>query len=182
MCVLFNIAAQASEIASPQQYHSDESMKTAVKLYLLAAGAFSFIRYSGLAINSSECTADFYKETLTCSQAQEVFYHKAVNNDNTEGLKSKLAMQCSDSYVDALRHLQHEKLRDLPRAWVQTIASKQALFHALAEFHKAQEDMADQNIGHAVARLTQSVELLKIADSRGSKEMSIKNYKNLTKS
>ncbi len=182
LCVLFNIAAQASDIASTQQFDSDDGLKTAMKLYQLAAGAFSFIRDSALTTTRSDCTTDFYHETLTClisimlAHAQEVFYHKAVNDKKTEGLNSKLAMQCSDFYADALKNLQHENLKDLQKAWLSTVAGKQALFHALAEFHKAQQDEADQNVGDALARLTKSVELLKVADSRGGKEMNMKNY------
>jgi programmed cell death 6-interacting protein len=182
LCVLFNIAAQASDIASTQQFDTDDGLKTAMKLYQLAASAFSFIRDNSLTTTRSDCTTDFYHETLTClismmlAHAQEVFYHKAVNDKLKESTVSKLAMQCSDFYADALKNLQHEDLRDLQKAWLSTVAGKQALFHALAEFHKAKQDETDQNVGDALARLTKSVELLKVADSRGGKEMNTKNY------
>jgi programmed cell death 6-interacting protein len=153
-----------------------------MRLYQLAAGSFSFIRDSALTTTRADCTSDFYHETLTClisimlAHAQECFYHKAVNDKKSEGINSKLAMQCSDFYADALKNLQHENLKELQKAWLSTIAGKQALFHALGEYHKAMQDEADQNVGDALARLTKSMELLKVADSRGGKDMNMRNY------
>ncbi len=36
------------------------------------------------------------------------------------------------------------------------LAGKQALYHGLAEFHKAEQESTDKNIGEALARLTVS--------------------------
>ncbi len=184
LCVLFNIAAQVSDTASTQQFDWVDGLTKAVKLYQLAAGVFSFIRDSALATKHSNFTTDFYNETLKClisimlAHAQETSYYKELNDqDSGSDLKSKLAMQCSDFYADALKNLQHDNLQDLQKAWLSAIEGKQALFHALAEFHKAQKNVADQNVGEALARLTKSIGLLRIAESRGGKDINLKNYR-----
>ena len=161
LCVLFNIGAQASEIAAVQQYDQDDGLKTAIKLYQTAAGAFSYIRDNSLTTTRSDCTTDFYHETLSLlisimlAQSQEVFYHKAVKDRMKENTISKIAAHASDLYADAMKQVQHESLKDLQKVWLQVLAAKQALFHGLSEYHKAEyENNEKKNIGEALARLT----------------------------
>ena len=159
LCVLFNIAAVASDVAAIQQLDTEEGLKTAMKLYQQAAGALSFIRDSALTTTRSDCTSDFYHDTLSClisimvAQAQEILYTKAVKDKMKELIVSKLAMQCSDFYADAMKLLQTDNLKDLQKQLLPVIAGKQALFHGLGEYHKAMQDDADKNIGESLARL-----------------------------
>jgi programmed cell death 6-interacting protein len=55
-----------------------------------------------------------------------------------------------------------------------TLAGKQAMFHALSEYHRAEHECNEKNIGEQLARLSKSLELLKIAEQRGGKEIDIK--------
>ena len=149
----------AAEIAAIQQLDTEDGLKTAAKLYQQAAGAFSFIRDSALTTTRSDCTSDLYHETLSAliaimlAHAQEVFYHKAVKDKMKELIIAKLAMQCSDLYSDAMKTLQHDNLKDLQKAWLSLVAGKQALFHGLAEYHKAEHEDAEKNIGESLSRL-----------------------------
>ena len=117
--MLFNIAACCSEVASSQHYDSEDSLKSAAKLYNTAAGAFSYIRDNALTATRNDCTSDFFPETLTVlistmlAQAQEIIYFKTVKDKMNPNTISKIAIQCSDHYAEAMRSVQVESLKDL---------------------------------------------------------------------
>ena len=121
LCVLFNIGAACSEVAGTQMLDQEDGLKTAAKLYQLAAGAFSFVRDNSLTTTRNDCTSDLYPETLSVliavmlAQAQEVFYMKAIKDKMRDLVISKLAAQCSDLYADAMKAVQNEQLKDLQR-------------------------------------------------------------------
>lgn len=180
LCVLFNIGACASEIAASQVYDQEDGLKTAAKYYNLAAGAFTYIRDNALTATRNDCTTDLYPETLTVlintmlAQAQEIFYQKAVKDKMKESIISKLAAQCADFYSEAMKSIQSDNLRDLQKQWMPTLAGKQALHQAMAEYHKSVHENTQKNIGEELSRLGHSMELLKIADQRGGKEINVK--------
>ena len=180
MCVLFNVAASCTEVAGVQQLDQEDGLKTAAKLYQLAAGAFTYIRDSSLTTTRNDCTSDLFPETLTClislmlAQAQEIFYYKAIKDKMRELIISKLAAQCSDFYADALKAIQHESLKDIQKTWLALVAGKQALYHAMSEYHKAEHENNEKNIGEALTRYGKALELLKVAEQRGGKEFSVK--------
>lgn len=184
LCVLFNVACCCSEIASNAQLDQEEGLKSAAKLYQQAAGYFSYIRDNSLTATRSDCTLDFYPETLTLlisimlAQAQEIFYIKAVDNKFKDGTIAKLVKQCSDFYADAMKAVQVESLKDLQKTWLSTLAGKQALYHALAEYHRGEHDLSEHKVGEALARLTKALELIKTAESRGGREINMKPYVN----
>ena len=159
LCVLFNVGAMATEVAANQQLDQEDGLKTAAKLYQLAAGAFAYVRDNSLTSTRNDCTSDFYPETLTVlmsvmlAQAQEIFYMKAVRDKMKDLTISKLAAQCSDFYADAMKSVQNENVKELQKMWLQTLAGKQALYHALSEYHKAEHASSEHNIGEEVARL-----------------------------
>lgn len=180
LCVLFNVGACCSEIAGLQQLDTEDGLKTAAKLYQLAAGAFTYVRDNSLTTTRNDCTSDLYPETLNVliqtmlASAQEVFYHKAVKDKMRDLIISKLAAQCSDYYAEAMKSVQTESLKDLQKSWLSVLSGKQALFHALSEYHKAEHENNEKNIGEALARLAKSVELVKTAEQRGGKDLPIR--------
>jgi programmed cell death 6-interacting protein len=121
LCVLFNIGACCSEVASNQQLDQEEGLKLAAKYYQLAAGAFAYIRDNSLTTTRNDCTSDMFPETLSfliaimLAQAQEIFYMKAIKEKMKEFLVSKLSAQCSDLYADAMKLLQSDLLKDLQK-------------------------------------------------------------------
>ncbi len=121
LCVLFNVGASCTEVAGIQQLDQEDGLKTAAKLYQLAAGAFTFIRDSSLTTTRNDCTSDLFPETLTVlisimlAQAQEIFYLKAIKDRMRELIISKLAAQCSDFYADAMKSIQSESLKELQK-------------------------------------------------------------------
>lgn len=180
LCVLFNVAAVCSEVAGTQALDTEEGLKTAAKLYQLAAGAFAYIRDNSLTATRNDCTFDLYPETLSVlsavmlAQAQEIFYMKSIKDKMRDFIVSKLAAQCSDYYADAMKAIQNDQLKEIQKTWLPILAGKQALYHAMSEYHKAEHDNNEKNIGECLARLTKSVELLKIADQRGGRDFSVK--------
>uniref|UniRef100_A0AAR2LZ83 BRO1 domain-containing protein n=1 Tax=Pygocentrus nattereri TaxID=42514 RepID=A0AAR2LZ83_PYGNA len=84
-CVLFNVGALASQIASEQNLDNDEGLKAAAKFYQLASGAFAHIKDTVLSALNREPTMDISPETvgtlsqIMLSQAQEVFVLKATS-------------------------------------------------------------------------------------------------------
>lgn len=185
LCVLFNVGACCSDIAANVQLDTEEGLKTAAKLYQQAAGCFSYIRDNSLTATRSDCTLDFYPDALSLlisimlAQAQEIFYIKAVDNKFKDGTIAKLVKQTSDYYAEAMKAVQVESLKDLQKAWLPMLAGKQALFHALSEYHRGEHDLSEQKVGDSLARLTKALELIKLADQRGGKEINMKKYVNM---
>lgn len=184
LCVLFNVGACCSDIASSSQLDTEDGLKTAAKLYQQAAGCFSYIRDNSLTATRSDCTLDFYPDALSLliaimlAQAQEIFYIKSVDNKFKDATIAKLVKQTSDYYADAMKAIQTDFLKDLQKTWLPMLAGKQALFHALSEYHRGESDMSEHRIGDALARLTKALEIIKTADQRGGKEINIKPYMN----
>lgn len=184
LCVLFNVASCCSDIASTSQLDQEDGLKTAAKLYQQSAGYYSFIRDNSLSATRSDCTLDFYPDALSLfiatmlAQAQEIFYIKAVKDKFKDATTAKIAAQCSDNYAEAMKSVQSESLKDVLKSWLPILAGKQALFHALSEYHRGAGDMIEQKIGEALSRFTKSLELIKKAESRGGKEINIKSYVN----
>lgn len=121
LCVLFNVGAACSEVAGVQQLDSEEGLKTAAKLYQMAAGAFSYIRDNSLTATRNDCTFDLYPETLgvlssiMLAQAQEIFYFKSIKDKMRDAIVSKLAAQCSDLYADAMKSIQSDSLKEIQK-------------------------------------------------------------------
>lgn len=161
--MLFNIGATCSEIAGTQPLDTEEGLKQAAKLYQQAAGAFAFIRENSLTATRNDCTFDLYPETLgllsaiMLAQAQEVFYLKSIKDKMRDFIVSKLAAQCSDYYADAMKVIQaNEQLKDLQKTWLNLLAGKQALYHGMSEYHRAEHDKNEKKFGESLARLTVS--------------------------
>ena len=67
--------------------------------------------------------------------------------------------------------------------WLTTLAGKQALYHAMSEYHRSEHDNNEKKcIGEALSRLTKSLELIKLADQRGGKEIPVKQQINIIQS
>lgn len=162
LCVLFNVASVCSEVAGTQSLDTEEGLKTAAKLYQQAAGAFAYIRDNSLTATRNDCTFDLYPETLSVlsaimlAQAQEIFYMKSIKDKMRDFIVSKLAAQCSDYYADAMKAIQNDQLKEIQKTWLPILAGKQALYHAMSEYHKAEHDNNEKNIGECLARLTVS--------------------------
>lgn len=183
VCVLFNIAALQSYVATSQSLDNDEGLKSAAKLFQLSAGIFSHLKSAAPAAIAQEPTADLTPEVLSAlsslmlAQAQEIFVFKAIKDNMKELIIAKLCCQCEEMYSDTLRLLQKDSIRTLwDKDWIPSVAGKQAGFHALTMFYHSLVSKSKKAVGEEISRLQKSVELFKIAQSRSGKLNFLEDY------
>ncbi|XP_047025964.1 programmed cell death 6-interacting protein isoform X1 [Helicoverpa zea] len=174
MCILFNIAAMQSLIASQQPVETEESLKQAAKLFQQAAGVFLYLKANIMMAVHQETTPDLHPETLDAlaklmlAQAQEVIAFKCIRDEMKDSMVAKVCAQCEELYTDALRAMQKDQLKSLwERDWLLVMASKQQAFRGLAQLHQAQVCHAAKSVGEEIARLALAEELLRGAARGG---------------
>ncbi|KAI5621539.1 programmed cell death 6-interacting protein isoform X1, partial [Silurus asotus] len=183
-CVLFNIGALSSQIASEQNLDNDEGLKTAAKYYQLACGAFAHIKDTVLSSLNREPTMDISPETvgtlsqIMLSQAQEVFVIKATADKMKDGIIAKLANQAADFYGDAFKQCQYKE--NLPKYFyfqevLPVLAAKHCMMQATAELHQSALVKQKKQFGEEIARLQHATELVKTVASRYDEYVNIKD-------
>ncbi|XP_048085857.1 programmed cell death 6-interacting protein isoform X2 [Alosa alosa] len=178
-CVLFNIGALASQIASEQNLDSDEGLKAAAKNYQVASGAFAHIKDTVLSMLSREPTMDISPETastlsqIMLAQAQEVFCIKATSDKMKDAIIAKLANQAADFYGDAFKQCQYKE--NLPKEVLPVLAAKHCMMQATAELHQAALANQKKRFGEEIARLQHATELVKTVASRYDEYVNVKD-------
>ncbi|KAM9493097.1 programmed cell death 6-interacting protein isoform 3-T3 [Clarias gariepinus] len=178
-CVLFNIGALSSQIASEQNLDNDEGLKTAAKFYQLASGAFAHIKDTVLSALNREPTMDISPETvgtlsqIMLSQAQEVFVIKATADKMKDGIIAKLANQTADFYGDAFKQCQYKE--NLPKEVLPVLAAKHCMMQATAELHQSALAKQNKRFGEEIARLQHGAELVKTVASRYDEYVNVKD-------
>ncbi|MCI4392065.1 hypothetical protein PGIGA_G00141810 [Pangasianodon gigas] len=183
-CVLFNIGALSSQIASEQNLDNDEGLKTAAKFYQLASGAFAHIKDTVLSALNREPTMDISPETvgtlsqIMLSQAQEVFVIKATADKMKDGIIAKLANQTADFYGDAFKQCQYKE--NLPKYFyfqevLPVLAAKHCMMQATAELHQSALAKQKKHFGEEIARLQHAAELVKTVASRYDEYVNVKD-------
>lgn len=183
VCVLFNIAALQSAVASSQSLDSDEGLKLAMKLYQQAGGIFQTLKGSTPAAIPQEPTPDLSQDvlqilsTLMIAQAQEIFVQKAIRDSMKDLIVAKLCCQCEELYADVLRGMQKEAVRSLwEKEYINTVAGKQAAFHAMTQLYTSLDCRSRKKVGEEIARLQHAVELFKTAQTRAGKPAFMQEY------
>uniref|UniRef100_A0A673I330 Programmed cell death 6-interacting protein n=1 Tax=Sinocyclocheilus rhinocerous TaxID=307959 RepID=A0A673I330_9TELE len=183
-CVLFNVGALASQIASEQNLDNDEGLKTAAKFYQLASGAFAHIKDTVLSALNREPTMDISPETvgtlsqIMLSQAQEVFVLKATADKMKDAIVAKLANQAADYYGDAFKQCQYKE--NLPKYFyfqevLPVLAAKHCMMQATAELHQSALANQKKKFGEEITRLQHATELVKTAASRYDEYVNVKD-------
>ncbi|XP_004548090.2 programmed cell death 6-interacting protein isoform X2 [Maylandia zebra] len=178
-CVLFNVAALASQIASEQNLDNDEGLKTSAKYYQLASGAFGHIKDTVLSALNREPTMDISPETvgtlslIMLAQAQEVFFLKATSDKMKDAVIAKLANQAADFYGDAFKQCQYKD--NLPKEVLPVLAAKHCIMQANAELHQSVLAKQKKRFGEEIARLQHAAELVKTVASRYDEYVSVKD-------
>ncbi|CAH0673747.1 unnamed protein product [Spodoptera exigua] len=175
MCILFNIGAMQSLIASQQTVETEESLKQAAKLFQQAAGVFAYLKANIMMAVHQETTPDLNPDTLDAlaklmlAQAQEVIAYKCIRDEMKESMVAKVCAHCEELYTDALRAMQKEQLKALwDRDWLPAMASKQAAFRGLAQLYQSQVCRANKAVGEEIARLQLAEEQLRAACQRAA--------------
>uniref|UniRef100_A0A4W4EUU8 Programmed cell death 6-interacting protein n=1 Tax=Electrophorus electricus TaxID=8005 RepID=A0A4W4EUU8_ELEEL len=178
-CVLFNIGALASQIASEQNLDNDEGLKASAKFYQMASGAFAHIKDTVLSSLNHEPTMDISPETvgtlsqIMLSQAQEVFVLKATADKMKDAIIAKLANQAADFYGDAFKQCQLKE--NLPKEVLPVLAAKHCMMQANAELHQSAVANQKKRFGEEIARLQHATELVKTVASRYDEYVNIKD-------
>ena len=75
-----------------------------------------------------------------------------------DGIIAKIAMQTGNNYADAYKNMQAPGIRTLwEKDWLSIVSGKQALYHALAEYHQSLIAKASGAIGEELSRLKVSI-------------------------
>ncbi|XP_062922475.1 programmed cell death 6-interacting protein isoform X4 [Mobula hypostoma] len=178
-CVLFNIGALASQIASEQNLENDEGLRSAAKYYQLASGVFQHIKDTVLSALNREPTMDISPDTvgtlslIMLAQAQEVFFLKAAADKMKDAIIAKLANQAADYYGDAFKQCQYKE--NLPKEVLPVLAAKHCMMQASAEFHQSLLAKQQKKFGEEIARLQHGSDLVKNVASRYDEYINVKD-------
>ncbi|XP_046563648.1 LOW QUALITY PROTEIN: programmed cell death 6-interacting protein-like [Haliotis rubra] len=182
VCMLFNIAALQTQIASVQNQDSDDGLKTCAKLFQQSSGIFAHMKDIVLSHVQQDPTPDLNPDTLGAlsalmlAQAQEAIYRKATSDKMKDAMVAKLAYQCSELYADTMKLMQLHSIKELwPKEWIQCVVMKQAAFHGMAEFYQSNVAKANKSYGEQIARLKHAQELLNAAQTRGGQTFCFRN-------
>ncbi|XP_063368295.1 programmed cell death 6-interacting protein [Cydia amplana] len=173
VCILFNIGALQSVLASQQPLDTEDSLKLATKLLQQAAGVFSHLKGSVMGAVHQEPTPDLQPDTLQAlaalmlAQAQEVIAYKCIRDEMKEGMVARVCAQCEELYTDALRMINREPQRALfDREWSAIITAKQMAFRGLTQLFQGMVCRTNKAVGEEISRLQVAVEQLKGALGR----------------
>ncbi|NP_001011064.1 programmed cell death 6-interacting protein [Xenopus tropicalis] len=178
-CVLFNIGALASQIASEQNLDNDEALKAASKFYQLASGAFSHIKDTVLSSLNRDPTIDISPDTvgtlslIMLAQAQEVFFLKATRDKMKDALIAKLANQAADYYGDAFKQCQYKDT--LSKEVFPILAAKHCIMQAHAAYHQSVLAKQQKKFGEEIGRLQHASDLVKTVSSRYDEYVNVKD-------
>jgi len=160
-CVLYNIAALATQLGASQDLHSEDSMKKAVRLYQQAAGILGAISVpTSSSSTEQKPTPDLLPESaaalasVTLAQAQEIVLRKAVIDNKKNLIIAKLADKSGEMYEECQQLMQVESVKSLFGAdWVSAVSAKSLLYSGLAQLHLAQDCKEKKQIGEEISRL-----------------------------
>jgi len=163
-CVLFNIAALATQISQKQaddEAKTEESLKTSVRMFQLAAGLFSAVS-APVPESSTEQkpTPDLSSECaqalsgLCLAQAQEVVLRKAISDNKKDAVIAKISHQTGLMYEETLRLLEIPSVKALvPKDWLTVCAGKSKLFSGLSHWFMSKSCKENKSIGEEISRL-----------------------------
>ncbi|XP_077563185.1 programmed cell death 6-interacting protein-like protein AliX [Haemaphysalis longicornis] len=183
LCILFNIAAMQSQIAAGMctDISDDEGLKTCAKYFQQASGIFQMMKHSAPNVHH-DLTPDLEADTVSAlqalmlAQAQESFFRKAAADKMKDMIIAKVAAQCEELYADAAKQMGRDSLKNMwDREWLPIVASKQAAFGAIAQYHQALLCHANKNVGEELARLQHAIELMKTAESQAGVSFSFRD-------
>jgi len=160
-CVLYNIAALATQIGATQDLHSEDSMKKAVRLYQQAAGILGAISVpTSSSSTEQKPTPDLLPESaaalasVTLAQAQEIVLRKAVIDNKKNLVIAKLAEKSGELYEECQQLMQVDSVKSLFGAeWVSAVSAKSFLYSGLAQLHLGLDCKEKKQIGEEISRL-----------------------------
>jgi len=172
-CVLFNIAALSTQMASSPSSISEEEMKNSARLFQVAAGLFSAVSVP-LPESSTEQkpTPDLSTEcasalsSLCLAQAQEIVLMKAISDQKKESITMKLSQQAGVMYGDTYKLMEVQSVKSmLSKDWLSICEGKHRLFTGLSQWFSSRQCNEEKQIGEEISRLGVAVTNLQKAKS-----------------
>jgi len=174
ICVLFNIAAFNSRIASEQNFETMDGLQRAAKRLQTAAGTFSHLREHSVARMQTELTSDLDPETLgtlsdlMLAQAQEMVALKAISDNMKAVVIAKLCSQCHDMFSGVAHSMQSAaRANAWDSDWISNVCCKQAIYGGLSQYHQSKVCSESKEMGEEIARLEFAKRLLTSGIEKG---------------
>ncbi|CAD6194090.1 unnamed protein product [Caenorhabditis auriculariae] len=168
--VLFNCGALMSQIAGTQQFNTDEEIKTAAKLFQQSAGVYAKLRDTILGMVQQDPTPDLMPDTLAAlsalmvAQAQEAIYIKGHKDKMKPAAMVKIGAQVADFYAEAQKLMTKDIVKGLwEKEWLSTVNGKNLAYQALSQFHQAELNGENREIGEQLSRLSEAIKLSETA-------------------
>jgi len=169
-CVIFNLAASISFLATHEDRTSPDGLKTACALYQQSAGALHMLqdivkaapwRTGGAGSSvSADLAADTISslESLMLAQAQKCFFEKAEGDGMTTKVLAMLTAECAALYDDVGLRIDEAKSRSRPISsmtteWLAVVQWNRLLFDGLQHYYLAKLHEEANEYGKALARL-----------------------------
>ncbi|KAJ3552536.1 hypothetical protein NM688_g4103 [Phlebia brevispora] len=156
-CIIFQIAATHSSIASSQNRSDPEGLKRAFYYFRTCAGMLTYINDNFLHAPSTDLSREVIKFLVgvTLAQATEVFFEKCTDEKKGNALVAKIAGQAAYLYgglSEEVKEFMGKGIFD--RNWVTVIQTKSKYFTAQAQYYRSLADSAAGKHGEALVRLT----------------------------
>ncbi|CAI2348068.1 unnamed protein product [Caenorhabditis sp. 36 PRJEB53466] len=168
--VLFNVGSLMSQIAASQQFHTDDEIKTSAKLFQQSAGVFARLRDTVLGMVQQDPTPDLMPDTLAAlsalmvAQAQEAIYIKGYKDKMKPSAMVKISAQIAEFYTEAQKVMTKDVVRGLwDKEWNNMVNGKTLAYSALAQFHQAEVNGENREIGEQLSRLAEALRLFETA-------------------
>ncbi|KAI0340278.1 BRO1-domain-containing protein [Trametopsis cervina] len=156
-CVIFQIAATHSAIASSQNRSDPEGLKRAFYYFRTCAGMLNYINDNFLHAPSTDLSREVIKFLVgvILAQATEVFFEKCTDEKKGNALIAKIAAQAAFMYTGLSEEVKEFMGKGIfDRNWVTVVQTKAKLFTSQAQYYRALADNAAGKHGDALVRLT----------------------------
>ena len=162
LCILYNIAALASQIASEVNLQTDEGLKAATKHFQESAGIFAHIKDRIVSVvGDQQLTADLTPiilkalELTMTAHAQECIYLKASSDPSLsrkQDMLAKVASQASFLYSEAVNAFGEGQGNASLGSVLTMCKAKKEVFECRAQIHQAKVANSSHSYGEAIAR------------------------------
>ena len=163
ICILFNIGALESYLASTENLLSKQGLAKAAQRYNTSAGIFHHIRTELIDSKDPNPSIDLSPaclemcEKLLSAQGQACVYDMArTNSKQMHSILAKLAMGAAELYGECILKANDRMIQSSmadSKVWVNRMKMQSATFRALAEFHEsvvAREDATKMAGTHGI--------------------------------
>ncbi|KAI0088362.1 BRO1-like domain-containing protein [Irpex rosettiformis] len=170
-CVIFQIAATHSAIASSQNRSDPEGLKRAFYYFRTCAGMLNYINDNFLHAPSTDLSREVIKFLVgvILAQATEVFFEKCMDEKKGTALVSKIAAQAASMYTGLSEEAKEFMGKGIfDRNWITVIQAKAKYFTSQAQYYRALADNTAGKHGDALVRLTVAESSAKEANKTAS--------------